>query len=227
MHVHKPKPVHGLREFLSEISVIVVGILIALAGEQLLEGFHWRHEAAETRASLAQELALDVRDMELRSAESACASARLDELTRFEESWRRGRPLKLAAPPQGPFLPSYQEAAWSQARASPVFTHIPLSARQAYSHIYLLIGFLDDQRQRELDDWDNLAGLDQARHLDDRDLMLLARALQRLRRYNGFYAYNRPTIEDLARKLHVVSTPVPIAKIPFINHVCAPLLAPA
>ncbi len=30
MHVHKPKPLHGLREFLSEIAVIVFGILIAL-----------------------------------------------------------------------------------------------------------------------------------------------------------------------------------------------------
>jgi hypothetical protein len=30
MHIHKPKPLHGVREFLSEIGVIVVGVLIAL-----------------------------------------------------------------------------------------------------------------------------------------------------------------------------------------------------
>ena len=29
MHVHKPKPVNSFREFLSEIGVIVVGIVIA------------------------------------------------------------------------------------------------------------------------------------------------------------------------------------------------------
>lgn len=35
--IHKPKPVHSIREFLSEIGVIVVGIAIALTGEQLVE----------------------------------------------------------------------------------------------------------------------------------------------------------------------------------------------
>jgi hypothetical protein len=34
MHIHKPKPLHGIREFLSEIGVIVVGVLIALGLEQ-------------------------------------------------------------------------------------------------------------------------------------------------------------------------------------------------
>jgi hypothetical protein len=31
--IYKPKPVHNWREFLNEISVIVIGVLIALAGE--------------------------------------------------------------------------------------------------------------------------------------------------------------------------------------------------
>jgi hypothetical protein len=30
MHIHKPKPLHSGREFLSEIGVIVVGVLIEL-----------------------------------------------------------------------------------------------------------------------------------------------------------------------------------------------------
>jgi hypothetical protein len=42
MHIHKPKAVHSLREFLSEIGVIVVGIAIALGGEQVIEWLHWR-----------------------------------------------------------------------------------------------------------------------------------------------------------------------------------------
>lgn len=52
MHIHKPKPLHGVREFSSEISVIVVGILIALGLEQTVESLHWRHkvEQAEVRA---------------------------------------------------------------------------------------------------------------------------------------------------------------------------------
>ena len=35
MEIHKPKPWHGFREFLKEYLIIVVGVLTALAGEQL------------------------------------------------------------------------------------------------------------------------------------------------------------------------------------------------
>jgi hypothetical protein len=33
MDIHKPKPWHGLREFLKEYLIIVVGVMTALAGE--------------------------------------------------------------------------------------------------------------------------------------------------------------------------------------------------
>ncbi|MDB5442210.1 MAG: hypothetical protein JWP73_586, partial [Phenylobacterium sp.] len=33
MDIHKPKPWHGLREFLKEYAIIVVGVLTALAAE--------------------------------------------------------------------------------------------------------------------------------------------------------------------------------------------------
>lgn len=55
MEIHKPKPWHGWREFLSEISVIVVGILIALAGEQTVEAVHRHIEGSALRAELREE----------------------------------------------------------------------------------------------------------------------------------------------------------------------------
>jgi hypothetical protein len=38
VEIHKPKPVHNWREFLGEIAVVVVGVLIALSAEQVVEG---------------------------------------------------------------------------------------------------------------------------------------------------------------------------------------------
>lgn len=35
MHIHLPKPLHGWREFLAEVGIIVLGVLIALGAEQL------------------------------------------------------------------------------------------------------------------------------------------------------------------------------------------------
>jgi len=41
MHIHLPKPLHGWKEFTNEIFVIVVGVLIALGFEQVVEELHW------------------------------------------------------------------------------------------------------------------------------------------------------------------------------------------
>ena len=44
MDIHKPKPWHGVREFLKEIGTIVIGVLIAIAAEQTAEAFRLRVE---------------------------------------------------------------------------------------------------------------------------------------------------------------------------------------
>ena len=49
MHVHLPKPLHGWREFLGEVGIIVVGVLIALGAEQVVETLHWRSAVASER----------------------------------------------------------------------------------------------------------------------------------------------------------------------------------
>lgn len=45
MDIHKPKPVHNLRQFLSEIAVIVIGVAIALAIQQRAERLSWQPAA--------------------------------------------------------------------------------------------------------------------------------------------------------------------------------------
>ncbi len=47
MDLHKPKPWHGLREFLKEYLIIVVGVLTALTAEAGVEWLHWRHLASQ------------------------------------------------------------------------------------------------------------------------------------------------------------------------------------
>ncbi|MFX8887306.1 hypothetical protein ABTM83_19805, partial [Acinetobacter baumannii] len=52
MEIHKPKPVHSWRELLSELGVVVVGIMIALGAEQVVETIHRDHQRAELREAL-------------------------------------------------------------------------------------------------------------------------------------------------------------------------------
>ena len=55
MHVHPPKPLHGWKEFANEIFVIVIGVLIALGFEQVVEDLHWQHKVREGEELLQSE----------------------------------------------------------------------------------------------------------------------------------------------------------------------------
>lgn len=37
MHFHLPKPLHGWREFSGEVGIIVIGVLIALGAQQVVQ----------------------------------------------------------------------------------------------------------------------------------------------------------------------------------------------
>jgi len=80
LEIHKPKPVHGWREFANEVVVIVIGIVIALSGEQLLEAIHWKHRAEGTEQDLRKELA-DTLSCALEQQQMhSCVSGYLDTL---------------------------------------------------------------------------------------------------------------------------------------------------
>jgi hypothetical protein len=80
MDIHKPKPWHGVREFLKEYAIIVVGVLTALAGEQIVERVHERQVVAETRENIRRELADDFLVFGKRKTVQGCIASRLDEV---------------------------------------------------------------------------------------------------------------------------------------------------
>ena len=54
-HPHLPKPMHGWRAFVGEVGIIVIGVLIALGAEQVVEAGHHRSQVAEAVAKLRAE----------------------------------------------------------------------------------------------------------------------------------------------------------------------------
>jgi hypothetical protein len=81
MEVHKPKhPVHGLRELLKEVGIIVIGVLIALGAEQAVSWLHERHDSAEARRNIRAELAADLADLRNRNAIEPCIRRRMDQV---------------------------------------------------------------------------------------------------------------------------------------------------
>ena len=49
-------PIHGWRTFAGEVGIIVIGVLIALGAQQLVEEWQWRQRTGEARVALAREI---------------------------------------------------------------------------------------------------------------------------------------------------------------------------
>lgn len=77
---HKHRPVHGLPEFLNEILIIVVGVLIALGLEQFVDGMHWRHKVGQAERNMRVELARDRTDAAQYAILAPCTDAYLDRM---------------------------------------------------------------------------------------------------------------------------------------------------
>jgi len=131
MDIHKPKPWHGLREFLKEYVIIVVGVLTALAGEQTVEILHWRADVAEAREALVQEVSANAVLSEQGAEESRCLLLRLGEF----KAWAKGGPrpgvaldaVRLNAP---------SSTVWNATQSAQTIGHMPLKERLGLAHFY-------------------------------------------------------------------------------------------
>src|SRR4051794_1555392 len=136
MHFHLPKPLHGWREFAGEVGIIVVGVLIALAAEQVVETVHDRREADKSMLAVRSELAHSAGVFEERAIVQQCLDRRLKELDGIVRAVRRTGRLpdigEIGRPPARPI----QSAAWSSAMASDIVTHFDDQQRDALSMIY-------------------------------------------------------------------------------------------
>ena len=136
VHIHKPKSPKGFGEFLVEIVIIVVGILIALGAEQVVDGLEWAHRVHDAEDAMRAELAQNNRDAYFRLATRPCALAKLDEIqTALIASRDRGVVMAPIAPYRRPLRP-WQSDAWESARALQITSHMPNSRLILYSQAY-------------------------------------------------------------------------------------------
>jgi hypothetical protein len=180
MHLHLPKPLHGWRAFVGEVGIIVIGVLIALGAEQVVEGAHWRGEVATFRQSVDSEVALDLGTHRYRMEENACVERRLDELQTWLQSWRDGRPLRLSGPIGIPASLNPNTNVWGS-RSAEIMSHMPPQATFAYADLYDEFSNNEVHRLDERSAWLELSEFDGATELDHRDLQRLQGLITRAR----------------------------------------------
>jgi hypothetical protein len=174
MHFHLPKPLHGWREFVGEVGIIVVGVLIALGAEQVVEMIGWRDRANSARQSLHGELTDHYENaVEWRTVEP-CIDAQLDRLeaglmasgnrvqpaTAFHEresSWTFA--LRVPRRP-------YADSVWQSVLAEGVSSHLAEADRITLGLHYREAHDVDELNKRLTDDATKLKSLTRPIALD-------------------------------------------------------------
>ena len=136
MHFHLPKPLHGWRAFAGEVGIIVVGVLIALGAEQMVEAWHWRDKVRVAERSLDFEL-----NVQLDNAEGAVALSRCSadwfgtlEAAILAHDSRTIQRLYAGHPPYE--LRAWRSTAWQAAMSTQVADHMDAAQMAQYGFLY-------------------------------------------------------------------------------------------
>jgi hypothetical protein len=135
MHFHLPKPLHGWRAFAGEVGIIVVGVLIALAAEQVVDEWRWDQKVAVVRKSLMGELGNDRARWEINTVSERC----IDHDIGLLQDWaaKGGK----SAPPS---VPNFEKddiywmhwADWTLATGGETLDHFPIDQQLAFASLY-------------------------------------------------------------------------------------------
>jgi len=156
MHFHLPKPLHGWREFAGEVGIIVVGVLIALAAEQVVETIHWNREVDGAREALGYEIADSVGQGYERAHIYNCVERRLDLLAAIvDKAGETDRLPPLGSPGSTPFR-SWLDATWRTTMAGDAASHFGRRELDIYGVVYVFVQYLQQLSPRELTVWSRL-----------------------------------------------------------------------
>jgi hypothetical protein len=175
----KVSPPHGWRAVWWELGIVTLGVLVALAAQQLVESLHQRRVADETRAAIRGEFNDNLTSLALRARAQPCVARRLGEVREIMIDWgKTGRfetPQWIAQAPQFDLsVPRYEAAASAGHLAL-------LPSREQYRIGAVAKGFIEFARMQtqERAVWGQIRALQMgADALTTNDRTLILQALQ-------------------------------------------------
>jgi len=137
MEIHKPKPMHSLREFLTEIGTIICGILIAIGLEQGIEWMHRQEAVTAAREALREEVGRNNGRFAERLSQAGCIDRHIAETAALiEKVALTGRTPHVEGVGLGPSR-RIETGAWEAQRAAQTVVHFPAWERSLYSTNYV------------------------------------------------------------------------------------------
>jgi hypothetical protein len=147
VHFHLPKPLHGWREFAGEVGIIVVGVLIALSADQLMDSWQWREKVNASKASIDLELNTQLDYSEEVMGLARCAPIFVDAL---ESAILRhdSKAIGKLHDTQPPFVPRpWRSTAWQSAMSTEVADHFKRGELAQYA--FMSNSFEDIRKAQE------------------------------------------------------------------------------
>lgn len=228
MRIRLPTPLKGWRVFIGEVGTILLGVLLALGAQELVQSRHWKREVDETRKALDAELARDLAAFDYRFSQRPCIAERLSELRRWADSHRSGTPIKLKKDIQP--APGFEtrSAVW-EVTDGEIATRIPLQAKLSYATLYDGMKSFEELTDNEEEQWVALLRFQNSRRLVEADLQTVENAIRLLSAMNEALTGYRMAFDKSANELKITpdkdieakSSPT-IAK--WNRELCKPLL---
>ena len=159
MDIHKPKPWHGVREFLKEYLIIVIGVLTALGAEQAVEWLHWRHQAEVAREAIAFDLRRMVAQAAQKDTETPCVAARLAQFSAVLDGAQATKRFARMGWSGHPSTAGWTLRSWSGLTSGQVLAHIPNREQLLLVAMSDYLDILRDNRKTEQEEWSRLETL--------------------------------------------------------------------
>lgn len=177
MRLRIPTPINGWRQFSGEVGIIVVGVLIALGAQQVVEDRHWRGQVAEARASLDNQLV----ESEYASRELIAGADCIDRQLRFLDDIIAGdRPARRLNVQIGG-LRLWSTSAWDAAISSGAVAHMPPETRNIYADLFSFTAAMRDLNNKAFEASTDLKTLERHTDLTDVSRDRLAQDVAKLR----------------------------------------------
>lgn len=160
MDIHKPKPWHGWRGFLKEYGIIVLGVLTALAFEEVARVAHDHATEQEARDAVYAEVRQNLSYMQGRLVTQDCVERRLDEIGTLVAKAREG---EISPDPQWIGQPSIwfmADQRWQAATGSGRASLFSPNQQSGLAGVYVLTKQFAEAESREQAAWAQLRGLE-------------------------------------------------------------------
>lgn len=147
MHFHLPKPLHGWREFIGEVGIIVIGVLIALAAEQVIDEWRWERKVVAAEQTMNEEIKNSLLAVVELERLKKCSETQLDALQDAIIVGDRVKAKQILTRDAIGANRLWADNAFQATLAAQVSDHLGAEKLKSYSQIYQMIR--DNRRIQE------------------------------------------------------------------------------